>query len=369
MEKVRFGTTLYMGDHSLEHLSEFKNERILLVTDTFIASSQILETVLSHFSPTVETKVFSEVVPDPPIDTIVAGIVANKDYNPTMLLALGGGSAIDAAKAMLYFGMQSGMMNKIPFIAIPTTSGTGSEVTNFAIITDAEKEVKYPLVTNDILPDTAILDVSLVMDLPPTQTADTGLDVLTHALEAYVSIKANAISDALAEKAIYYVFEYLERAYKNGHDTEAREKMHLASCLAGMAFNQTSLGICHSLAHAAGAKFHIAHGRLNGILLPHVIRFNAENAEVAERYTKIAKMLGLSSGSSRMGIRSLTNAIVSLEKRLNLPTSFSAWGLDKQVFNQDKDAIATDALHDRCTETNPIQPTTEEMIALLMDAY
>lgn len=368
MEKVRFGTTLYMGQDSLEHLATFENERILIVTDAFIASSQILGMVLRYLSPTAETKVFSEVVPDPPIDTIVAGIEKNKDYNPTMLLALGGGSAIDAAKAMLYFGMKSGMMAKIPFIVIPTTSGTGSEVTNFSIITDAEKEVKYPLVTDEILPDQAILDVALVMDLPPTQTADTGIDVLTHALEAYVSTKANSISDALAEKAIHYVFEYLERAYKNGQDVEAREKMHVASCMAGLAFNQASLGICHSLAHAAGAKFHIAHGRLNGILLPRVIRYNAEDAEVAKRYTQIAKKLGLSAGSTKMGIRSLTNAITALEKRINMPTSFSAWGLDKQLFHQDKNEIAKDALNDRCTETNPIQPTTEALVAILMDA-
>lgn len=271
MNEIRFGTTLYMGDNSLAHLSEFENERVLVVTDQFIAQSEILERVMNRFSSSVETMVFSEVVPDPPIDTIVLGLEKTKDYHPTMLLALGGGSAIDAAKAMIYFGLQSKIFEKIPFIVIPTTSGTGSEVTNFSIITDAEKSVKYPLISDDILPSEAILDVSVVMGLPPTQTADTGIDVLTHALEAYVSTQANEISDMFAEKAIIYVFEYLERAYKDGNDREAREKMHIASTMAGMAFNQVSLGLNHGIAHAAGARFHIPHGRLNGILLPHVI--------------------------------------------------------------------------------------------------
>lgn len=368
MEKIRFGTTLYSGENSLNRLSEFENERILIVTDTFIASSKIMETVMSYFSSTVETRVFSEVVPDPPIDIIVKGIEQNKDYHPTLLIALGGGSAIDAAKAMLYFAIQSGIIEKIPFIVIPTTSGTGSEVTNFSIITDAEKGVKYPLVTDVILPDEALLAVSLVMDLPPIHTADTGMDVLTHALEAYVSTKANDVTDALAEKAVRLVFDYLERAYKNGHDKEAREKMHIASSLAGLAFNQASLGICHSIAHAAGAKFHIAHGRLNGILLPHIIKYNATDAQAAKKYMQMAKLLGLSASSPNMAVRSLTNAIMSLERRLNMPTSFTAWGLDRALFNKYKEEIATDALQDRCTVTNPIQPITKDISMIMNDA-
>lgn len=376
MEKIRFGTTLYIGENSLARLSEWENERVLIITDHFIAQSEILETVISYFSNNVETMVFSEVVPDPPIDTIVLGLEKSKDFHPTVLLALGGGSAIDAAKAMLYFGRMNGIFDKIPFIVIPTTSGTGSEVTNFSIITDSEKEVKYPLISDDILPDEAILDVSLVIGLPPVQTADTGIDVLTHALEAYVSTQSNDVSDTLAEKAILYVFEYLERAFKNGQDLEAREKMHIASCMAGMAFNQVSLGITHGIAHAAGARFHIAHGRLNGILLPHVIRYNSGTLnnvsrlnDTAKRYTKIAKLLGLSAGNPRMGIRSLTNAICSLEKRLNMPDSFSAWGLERESFEEYKLVIAQNALKDRCTETNPVAPTVEEIVIILEKAY
>lgn len=369
MDKIRFGTTIYDGQNSLSRLSEFQDEKVLIVTDEFIAQSGMLEKVIAYFTPSVETMVFSKVVPDPPIDNIVMGLEESKSFHPTLLLAIGGGSAIDAAKAMLYFGQKSHIYETIPFIVIPTTSGTGSEVTNFAIITDAEKELKYPLISEAILPTEAILDVDLVMTLPPTQTADTGIDVLTHAIEAMVSTKATELSDALAEKAIEYVFRYLEKAYKDGSNRQAREKMHIASTMAGLAFNQASLGINHSIAHAAGARFHIAHGRLNGILLPHVIRYNAQDKRAAKVYMKIAKMLGLSASSPQMAIRSLTNAIISLEKRLNMPTSLSKWGLDRQQLESHQADIATDALKDRCTETNPVIPSKEEMIAILKKAY
>lgn len=377
MNKIRFGTTLYTGDNSLERLSEFENERVLIVTDQFIAQSEILQRVINCFSSSVETMLFSEVVPDPPIDTIVLGLEKTKDYHPTILLALGGGSAIDAAKAMLYFGLQSKIFEKMPFIVIPTTSGTGSEVTNFSIITDSEKSVKYPLISDEILPSEAILDVSLVMGLPPVQTADTGMDVLTHALEAYVSIQANEISDLFAEKAIIYVFEYLEKAYKDGDNRQAREKMHIASTMAGIAFNQVSLGLNHGIAHAAGARFHIPHGRLNGIILPHVIRYNSGMSEkkpqvfneTAKRYMKVAKILGLSAGTPQMGVRSLTNAIVSLQKKLNMPNSFSEWGIDKEMFEEHKQNIARDALKDRCTITNPVEVKLEGVLFILEQAF
>ncbi len=275
MQEIKFGTTLYVGEDSLKRLSDFKNEKILIVTDSFIASSELLSHIKSYIDSSTETMEFSEVIPDPPIDNIVAGLESSKGFPATILLAIGGGSAIDAAKAMLYFGKLTDRFRGIRFVTIPTTSGTGSEVTNFSIITDAEKGTKYPMVTDQILPDEAILDSGLVVGLPPKQTADTGIDVLTHAIEAYVSTKANDISDALSEKAICYVFTYLERAYKDGNDKVAREKMHIASTMAGMAFNLASLGLNHGIAHAAGARWHIPHGRINGILLPNIIRYNA----------------------------------------------------------------------------------------------
>ncbi|CUX22286.1 Aldehyde-alcohol dehydrogenase [Clostridium sp. C105KSO15] len=378
MQEIRFGTTLYVGEDSLKRLSDFKNEKILIVTDSFIASSELLSHIKSFIDSSSETMVFSEVIPDPPIDNIVAGLESSKGFSATILLAIGGGSAIDAAKAMLYFGKLTDRFRGIRFVTIPTTSGTGSEVTNFSIITDAEKGTKYPLVTDQILPDEAILDSALIAGLPPKQTADTGIDVLTHAIEAYVSTKANDISDALSEKAICYVFTYLERAYKDGNDKVAREKMHIASTMAGMAFNTASLGLNHGIAHAAGARWHIPHGRINGILLPNIIRYNAGIIEgnysknttpSASRYSKIAKFLGLNAGNPQMGVRSLVNAILSLEKALSIPKSLSEWGVNKDQFESDKSVIAEAALADRCTATNPIVPTKEDIISILGKSF
>ena len=378
MQEIKFGTTLYVGEDSLKRLTDFKNEKILIVTDSFIASSELLSHIKSYIDSSTETMVFSEVIPDPPIDNIVAGLESSKGFPATILLAIGGGSAIDAAKAMLYFGKLTDRFRGIRFVTIPTTSGTGSEVTNFSIITDAEKGTKYPMVTDQILPDEAILDSGLVAGLPPKQTADTGIDVLTHAIEAYVSTKANDISDALSEKAICYVFTYLERAYKDGNDKVAREKMHIASTMAGMAFNLASLGLNHGIAHAAGARWHIPHGRINGILLPNIIRYNAGIIEgnysknttpAASRYSKISKFLGLNAGNPQMGVRSLVNAILSLEKALSIPKSLSEWGVNKDQFELDKNVIAEAALADRCTATNPIVPTKEDIISVLGKSF
>ncbi len=378
MQEIQFGTTLYVGDESLKRLSDFRNEKILIVTDSFIASSELLSHIKSYIDSGNETMVFSEVIPDPPIDNIVAGLESSKDFSATILLAIGGGSAIDAAKAMLYFGKLTDRFHGIRFVTIPTTSGTGSEVTNFSIITDKEKGTKYPLITDQILPDEAILDSGLVAGLPPKQTADTGIDVLTHAIEAYVSTSANDISDALSEKAICCVFTYLERAYKDGKDKVAREKMHMASTMAGMAFNTASLGLNHGIAHAAGARWHIPHGRINGILLPNVIRYNAgimegdyrkNTSPAAKRYAEIAKFLGLNAGNAQMGVRSLVNAILALEKSLSIPKSLSEWGVNKEQFESDKNVIAESALADRCTATNPIVPTKEDIIRVLGKSF
>lgn len=378
MQEIKFGTTLYIGEESLERLSDFKNEKILIVTDSFIASSELFPHIKSYIDSSTEIMVFSEVIPDPPIDNIVAGLEYSKGFQATTLLAIGGGSAIDAAKAILYFGKLTDRFSDIRFVSIPTTSGTGSEVTNFSIITDDEKGTKYPLITDQILPDEAILNSGLVAGLPPKQTADTGIDVLTHAIEAYVSTSANDISDALSEKAIRYVFTYLDRAYQNGNDQEAREKMHMASTMAGMAFNIASLGLNHGIAHAAGARWHIPHGRINGILLPNIIRYNAGITEgkytnnttpAANRYAEIAKFLGLNAGNPQMGVRSLVNAIIALCKRLSIPKNLSEWGVSKEQFQSDKNVIAEAALQDRCTATNPITPTKEDVISILRKTF
>ena len=364
MYKISYKTELHVGKGALQQLSHYKNEHILVVADPFLKTSGTLDAILANFDDNNDIVVFTDIVPDPPIETVVAGIKSAGDKPISIVLSIGGGSAIDASKAMYYFAKKQGAFSEAILIAIPTTSGTGSEVTSFSVITDAERGTKYPLVTKEILPDVAILDADLVLSLPGNITADTGMDVLTHAIEAYVSTKATDFSDALAEKAIKLVFEYLPKAYKNGQDVEAREKMHAASTLAGMAFNTASLGINHSLAHAAGAKFHVPHGRLNSILMPHVIQYNAgiefnnrnrqaTDKTVASRYQDIAKLLGCSASSPVSGVRQLVEAIKKLQRKLEMPTSLREYGVKADAFAQYKVEISEAALHDGCTPTNP----------------
>ena len=380
MYKISYKTELHVGKGALQQLSHYKNEHILVVADPFLKTSGTLDAILANFDDSNDIVVFTDIVPDPPIETVVAGIKSAGDKPISIVLSIGGGSAIDASKAMYYFAKKQGAFSEAILIAIPTTSGTGSEVTSFSVITDAERGTKYPLVTKEILPDVAILDADLVMSLPSNITADTGMDVLTHAIEAYVSTEATDFSDALAEKAIKLVFEYLPKAYKNGQDVEAREKMHAASTLAGMAFNTAYLGINHSLAHAAGAKFHVPHGRLNSILMPHVIQYNAgidlnnrgrqaADKTVASRYQDIAKLLGCSASSPVSGVRQLVEAIKKLQRKLEMPTSLREYGVKADAFAQYKVEISEAALHDGCTPTNPRVPTAEELLKVLEKAF
>lgn len=378
MYKIFYKTELCIGSDALEQLKNYRDENILVVADPFLKESGQLDDILGHLESSNQVFVFCDIVPDPPIETVVAGIKSAGDHQITVVLSIGGGSAIDAAKAMYYFGKKQGAFSDAILIAIPTTSGTGSEVTEFAVITDKQKETKYPLVSRDILPDVAILDSNLVASLPADITADTGMDVLTHAIEAYVSTEATDFSDALAEKAIKLVFEYLPKAFKDGQDTEAREKMHVASTLAGMAFNTASLGINHGLAHAAGAKFHIPHGRLNSILMPHVIQYNANirardsgssNRRTAIRYQELAKLIGYSASSPSLGVRQLVEAVKGLQRKLELPVSLRAYGVALASFNEFKEEIARAAIADKCTLTNPRVPTREEVIKVLESAF
>jgi acetaldehyde dehydrogenase/alcohol dehydrogenase len=316
---------------------------------------------------------------------------------------LGGGSAMDAAKGMWlfyeypetkFFGIKQKFLDirkrtckfptlgqKAQFVAIPTTSGTGSEVTPFAVITDKKNNIKYPLADYELTPDVAIIDPQFVMTVPPHVTADTGMDVLTHAIEAYVSILANDYTDGLALKAIDLVFKYLPRAYKDGNDEKAREKMHNASAIAGMAFANAFLGINHSLAHKLGPEFHIPHGRANAILMPHVIRYNAikprkhalfpkyEHFVADERYADIARALGLPASTVEEGVESLVQAIISLGKELNINMSIAGQGVKQEAFENVVDVLSERAFEDQCTPANPKLPLISELREVYKQAY
>lgn len=372
MNSFEIKTKIKFGQDSLKSLEDIKGKKILIITDPFMIKSKAIDSILDNLK-NCTYEVFSDIVPDPPIEVIVDGIKAFDKIKPNVIIALGGGSAIDSAKAILDFSKRILDVNDVTFIAIPTTSGTGTEVTSFSVITDNEKGIKYPLISDSLLPDIAILDPQLVKTVPNTITADTGMDVLTHAIEAYVSTNANDFSDALAEKAIKLVFKYLPRSYKNGEDLDAREKMHNASCLAGMAFNQASLGINHSIAHALGGKFHIPHGRTNAILLPHVIEYNAgivgytntEYSVAARKYAEITSLLGIDFSNIRIGVRSLISEIIKLQKELKMSTKLSQCNVSSYDIKKEEDEIATLAIKDSCTKTNPKIPTEQDIKEIL----
>lgn len=372
MEDFKIKTSIYFGEGSLERLSHIGSKNVLIITDPFMVKSGTINKITDKLVSASVT-VFSEIVPDPPIELVVKGIEELNKVNPDVIVALGGGSAIDAAKAIMDFSKNILSLKNIEFIAIPTTSGTGSEVTSFSVITDKEKGVKYPLVSEKLISNIAILDPELVKTVPPAITADTGMDVITHGLEAYVSTKANDFTDALAEKSLMLAFKYLEKAYKDGSDMEAREKMHNASCLAGIAFNSASLGINHSIAHTLGGKFHVPHGRTNAMLLPYVIEYNAnivgyDNKDyslAAKKYHNIAKLLGLPSNNIRMGVKNLINLIKTMEKNMKMPLNLKECGVDTHKVAESLENIAESAFTDACTPTNPRIPTKEDIMRIV----
>ncbi len=404
MKWFKIPQKIYFEYGSLQYLSKIKGKKAFIVTDPFMVKLGFVDKVIYHLEKVpLEYEIYSDVEPDPSVDTVMAGCKEMNRFQPDIIIALGGGSAIDAAKGMwlfyenpetefetlrLKFADIRKRAFKFPqlgkratFVAIPTTSGTGSEVTAFAVITDKKKNIKYPLADYELTPDIAIIDPELVLTVPPSVTADTGMDVLTHAIEAYVSVMASDYTDALAEKAIKIVFEYLPKAYKNGQDKVAREKMHNASCIAGMAFTNAFLGLNHSMAHILGGKFHIPHGRANAILLPHVIRYNAQKPTkfaafpqyeypmAGERYAEIARFLGLPAGTMEEGVDSLIKAIRELMAQLDIPMTLAAAGVDRERFERELREMSDIAFNDQCTGTNPRMPLVAEIEKIYREAY
>ena len=367
-----FKTKVVFGQDALNYLQSLSQKKIFIVTDPFMVKSGMIDSVTKHLSEGAY-QIFSDIVPDPPMELVVKGVEQVVSYKPDAVVALGGGSAIDAAKAIMHFSREIGNFDKMHFIAIPTTSGTGSEVTSFAVITDTEKGIKYPLVAEALIPDIAILEPTLVKSVPPSIVADTGMDVLTHALEAYVSTRATDFSDSFAEKAIALVFEYLLRSYENSEDMEAKEKMHNASCLAGIAFNLASLGLNHAIAHNIGGKLHIPHGRTNAILLPYVIEFNSningfspkDYSDAAIAYARIAKLLGISGSTVRLSVKNLVNEITKLMQRMKMPSKLTQCKVSSEDVIREKKAIAEGALLDACILTNPRKATVSDVTEII----
>lgn len=375
MDAFKIKTKVHFGQGALGSLKELNAARVLVVTDPFMVESKMVDRITEQLTGK-EFRIFSKVVPDPPMELVVLGVQEVLEFRPDSLIAMGGGSAIDEAKAIMHFAKEIGDLGNMEFIAIPTTSGTGSEVTSFAVITDKEKGIKYPLVNQALLPDSAVLDPALVKSVPASIVADTGMDVLTHALEAYVSIRANAFTDALAEKAAISVFLYLERSWKDPGDQEAREQMHYASCMAGMAFDQTSLGVNHAIAHNIGGKFGIPHGKANAILLPFVVEFNAQIEDyeqkafsaAARKYAMLSVRAGLGGVNVRTAVRNLIHRIQKMQKKMKMPMNFREWGMKPEVFQKEEKAIVEGALADGCIRTNPRAVTEKNIRDILKKA-
>lgn len=407
MQWFKIPPKIYFEAGSIKYLAKMQGiTKAFIVTDPSMVQFGYVDKVIYQLEKRdnhVHFEIFSEVEPDPSFDTIDRGVQAMGQFEPDVIIALGGGSAIDAAKGMWLFyehpdvdreGLKLKFLDirkrtykypklglKAKFVAIPTTSGTGSEVTSFAVITDRNKNIKYPFADYELTPDVAIIDPNFVMTLPKVLTADTGMDVLTHAIEAYVSNMASDFTDGLAEKAGELIYNYLIRAYQHGDDKVAREKVHNASCIAGMAFTNAFLGINHSLAHKLGGEFHISHGRCNAILLPYVIRYNAtpptkfvsfpkyEHFIADQKYANFAKKIGLEVNGVEEGVEALINLINKLLDELDIPKSFKEYGIDEEDYMSKIDELANKAFEDQCTTANPRLPLVNELKKILIDAY
>lgn len=407
MQWFKVPPKIYFEAGAIQYLEKMPDiSRAFIVTDPYMVELGFVDKVLYYLRKRpdyVNSEIFSEVEPDPSVDTIKRGVERMNDFRPDVIIALGGGSAMDAAKGMWLFyeypetdfdALRLKFMDirkrafkfpklgrKAQMVAVPTTSGTGSEVTSFAVISDKKKNMKYPLADYELTPNVSIIDPDFVMTVPPQITADTGMDVLTHAIEAYVSTLASDYTDALAIKAIQLVFEYLPRAYRDGNDKVAREKMHNASCMAGMAFTNAFLGINHSMAHKLGGEFGIPHGRANAVLLPYVIEYNAtkptkfvswpkyEHYIADKKYAEIARYVGLSANTTEEGVENLVGAVKELMKELNMPMSIAECGIDRAEFESKVEELSDKAFEDQCTTSNPRLPLVSELEDLYKTAY
>ncbi|MCW9710844.1 bifunctional acetaldehyde-CoA/alcohol dehydrogenase [Avibacterium sp. 21-586] len=404
MQWFKVPSKIYFERDSIQYLQSMKGmERVVIITDRTMVDLGFVEKIAKQITARgnhVTYQLFADVEPDPSIETVRRGVELIRSYKPDTIIALGGGSSMDAAKVMWLFYEQPEvdfrdlvqkfmdirkrafkfpqLGRKARFIGIPTTSGTGSEVTPFAVITEGDK--KYPIADYSLTPTVAIVDPALVMTVPAHVAADTGLDVLTHATEAYVSVLANDFTDGLALQAIKLVFENLERSVKE-KDPQAREKMHNASTMAGMAFANAFLGMNHSLAHKIGGRFHTPHGRTNAILMPHVIRYNGTRPQKVAtwpkynhykadvKYQEIARMLGLPCATPEEGVKSFAQACYDLAMKVGIQMSFKEQGIDEQTWLDARRDIALLAFEDQCSPANPRLPLVEDMEVILTNAY
>jgi len=381
MARFTLPRDLYFGKDSLAELKNLKGKKaIIVVGGGSMKKFGFLDKVENYLHEAgIETLLFEGVEPDPSVETVMRGAEAMRKFEPDWIVSIGGGSPIDAAKAMWVFYEHPEatfeevakpfnipvLRNKARFVAIPSTSGTATEVTAFSVITDYKTQIKYPLADFEITPDIAIVDPELAYTMPQQLTAYTGMDALAHATEAYVAVNRSDFSDPLAIKAIQMIKENLINSYKG--DKEARDKMHIAQCLAGMTFSNALLGIIHSMAHKSGAVFHIPHGCLNAIYMPYVIDYNRRDC--AERYAEIAHCIGLEGKTTNELVDAYRDFCSGLSEQMNIPMNLRDYGITEELFTQNVDRISRNAVLDACTGCNPRETGENEFRKLYTAAY
>ena len=353
MEIFHCKTKLVCGSGACDYLKDQKFSRLLVVADPYFSQSGQAQAIGQLSGG--QWRVFDRFTPDPAVAQVAQGVAVMQEFLPDAVVALGGGSAIDCAKGMVYAGH-----SRCPLIAIPTTSGSGSEVTDFAVLT--HEQVKHPLVDRRIRPDVAILDSDLLTKLPKSLVADGGFDAISHGVEAYVATGASSVTDALAADAFATVFAHLSASFSG--DVSVRQRIHTASAMAGMAFSQAGLGLCHAMSHAMGGIFHIPHGRLNAILLPAVIRCNS--CAAGSKYAKLARFAGLGGSAETVALRNLQNGLCRLRRELRLPQTLAEAGVDPRQVWQVQTRIVTTALADPCCKTNPL-PVADFMVRRILE--
>lgn len=383
MNRFTIPRDIFFGKGSMRELKQLKGyKRAFIVTGGVIPKIGLLAKLTDILRECgMEVDAFVDVEPDPSVETVMSGKEQMLAFGPDVIVAIGGGSAIDAAKAMYVFYEHPALTfedikepdsiprlrNKAIFVAIPSTSGTASEVTSFAVITDKHTKVKYPIADYDLTPDIAILDSEITATMPPVLVAHTGLDALTHAVEAYVAKCRSSFTNPLAIHSIAMIYGYLKQSFDG--DIDARGEMHVAQCIAGMAFTNAQLGITHSLAHKVGGPFNLPHGLCNAILLPYVIRYNEKDYMASRHYANIARRMGLPGLTEKILINSLIEGIQDLTRSLNVPLSFEEAGVKEFMYSMDKRNIAEQAFLDPCTQFNPRETSVDDLEKILDCAY